>query len=96
MYFLSKYNAIIDRNTKLARNATELPPKTKAYTNVAIEGVRLMSKALIKWFWIKNLPIPAAIRLASIMPIPINARILIPSEKNVITDNAIVPTKTIR
>ena len=48
MYFLSKYNAIIDRNTKLARNATELPPKTKAYTNVAIEGVRLMSKALIK------------------------------------------------
>jgi len=30
------------------------------------------------------------------MPIPINARILIPSEKNVITDNAIVPTKTIR
>lgn len=47
MYFLSKYNAIIDRNTKLARNATELPPKTKAYTNVAIEGVRLMSKALI-------------------------------------------------
>ncbi len=44
MYFLSKYNAIIDRNTKLARNTTELPPKTKAYTNVAIEGVRLMSK----------------------------------------------------
>jgi methyl-accepting chemotaxis protein len=38
----------------------------------------------------------AEIRLASIMPIPINARILIPSEKNVITDNAIVPTKTIR
>ena len=28
--------------------ATELPPKTKAYTNVAIEGVRLISKALIK------------------------------------------------